>query len=271
MHSQGDVIRDASGRAVRKFGTQQDITALRESERRLEAAQRLAHVGWWERDYATGHVSLSDEACRIFGVQPLDLPQWHGRWLSLIHPEDRESAAAASDRRCAAVRATTSSTGWCGPTARCAWCTARATSRGTSPAVPFASSASCRTSRSCGARSGGPGAAGNARPRAEGGTRGGIRLVHRRARERKPLVARARGDVWPGAGHVRSNVPRLEEAHPSRRLAGGEARDQACARIGRCRRPSTGSFTRTAPCTGCRRKAACSSTPRADPSAWSAS
>jgi len=74
------------------------VRSLRESERRLEAAQQLAHVGWWVRDYATGHVSLSDEACRIFGVQPLDLPQWHGRWLSLIHPEDRERAAAASDR-----------------------------------------------------------------------------------------------------------------------------------------------------------------------------
>jgi PAS domain S-box-containing protein len=70
---------------------------LRESEARLEAAQRLARVGWWERDYATGHVSLSDEACRIFGVQPLELPQWHGRWLSLIHPDDRENIAAASD------------------------------------------------------------------------------------------------------------------------------------------------------------------------------
>jgi PAS domain S-box-containing protein len=73
------------------------VRSVRESERRLEAAQRLAHVGWWERDYATGHVSLSDEACRIFGVQPLDLPHWHGRWVSLIHPEDREKTAAASD------------------------------------------------------------------------------------------------------------------------------------------------------------------------------
>ncbi len=71
---------------------------LRESERRLEAAQRLAHVGWWERDYETGHVSLSDEACRILGVQPVDLPHWHGRWLSLIHPDDRQKAADASER-----------------------------------------------------------------------------------------------------------------------------------------------------------------------------
>ena len=70
---------------------------LRESEARLERAQRLARVGWWERDYATGHVSLSDEACRIFGVQPLERLRRHGDWLSLIHPEDRENAAAVSD------------------------------------------------------------------------------------------------------------------------------------------------------------------------------
>ncbi|MGB8437669.1 MAG: PAS domain S-box protein, partial [Burkholderiales bacterium] len=70
---------------------------LRESESRLEAAQRIAHVGWWERDYQTAHMLLSEESCRIFGVRAVDLPQWHGRWLSLIHPEDREKTAAASD------------------------------------------------------------------------------------------------------------------------------------------------------------------------------
>ena len=71
--------------------------SLRESERRLQAAQHIARVGWWERDFVTGRVSMSDEACRIFGVQPVDLPQWHGRWLSVIHPEDRSRAAAASE------------------------------------------------------------------------------------------------------------------------------------------------------------------------------
>jgi PAS domain S-box-containing protein len=73
------------------------VRSLRESERRLEAAQRLAHVGWWARDYVTGRVALSDEASRIFGVQPVDLPQWQDKWMSLIHPEDRERVAAASE------------------------------------------------------------------------------------------------------------------------------------------------------------------------------
>jgi PAS domain S-box-containing protein len=70
--------------------------ALGESNARLEEAQRIAHVGWWERDFGTGHVALSDEACRIFGVQPVDLPQWHARWLQLIHPDDRPRAAEAA-------------------------------------------------------------------------------------------------------------------------------------------------------------------------------
>ena len=72
---------------------------LGESKYKLEEAQRLAHVGWWERDFTTKHVSLSDEVCRIFGLEPVDLPEWHGRWLTLIHPEDRpraEKAAAAA-------------------------------------------------------------------------------------------------------------------------------------------------------------------------------
>jgi PAS domain S-box-containing protein len=104
VHSQGDVTWDDSGRALRKFGVLQDITELKQteqerraSEARLEKAQCLAHVGWWERDFTTAHVSLSDEVCRIFGVQPVDLPEWHGRWLELIHPDDRLRVADTAD------------------------------------------------------------------------------------------------------------------------------------------------------------------------------
>ena len=69
---------------------------LRESEAKLQKAQRIAHFGWWERDFTTNHVSLSDEVCRIFGLQPVELPEWHARWLELIHPEDRPRAAEAA-------------------------------------------------------------------------------------------------------------------------------------------------------------------------------
>jgi PAS domain S-box-containing protein len=86
-----------------------DITArkraqdvLRESEARLQKAERVAHFGWWERDFTTNHVSISDEVCRIFDLWPVDLPEWHRRWLNLIQPEDRPrvaDAAAAALRR----------------------------------------------------------------------------------------------------------------------------------------------------------------------------
>ena len=91
------LFREIGGRLADALTSLLSFRSLRESERRLEAAQRTAHVGWWERDFLTGRVSLSDETSRIFGVQPVDLPQWHGRWLSLIHPEDRSKAAAASE------------------------------------------------------------------------------------------------------------------------------------------------------------------------------
>ena len=44
---------------------------LGESRARLEEAQRLAHVGWWERDVITGHVTVSDEVCQILGTRPV--------------------------------------------------------------------------------------------------------------------------------------------------------------------------------------------------------
>ena len=71
-------------------------------EARLEEAQRIAHFGWWERDFKTNRVLLSDALCRIFGVEPAEMPEWHQRWLKLIHPEDRPrvaEAAAAALRR----------------------------------------------------------------------------------------------------------------------------------------------------------------------------
>jgi PAS domain S-box-containing protein len=91
------LLREIGARLADALSTLLALRRLRESERRSEAAQRVARVGWWERDFVTGRVSLSDESCRIFGVQPLDLPHWHGRWLSLIHPDDRARAAAASE------------------------------------------------------------------------------------------------------------------------------------------------------------------------------
>ena len=74
---------------------------LRLSEHRLEKAERIAHVGWWDRDYEENRIALSDEACRIFGItlseRDFSLTEWHEWWQQLIHPEDRENAAEAAE------------------------------------------------------------------------------------------------------------------------------------------------------------------------------
>ena len=61
-----------------------------ESERKLEEAQSLAHVGHWERDPDTDLITWSDETYRIFGLQPqariLNLAQLP----ELVHPEDKQ-------------------------------------------------------------------------------------------------------------------------------------------------------------------------------------
>jgi PAS domain S-box-containing protein len=70
--------------------------SLRESERKLDEAQRIAHVGYWEADFDRGGVTLSDEASRIYGLQTRALPHWRAR-LEFVHPEDRERVEEAHE------------------------------------------------------------------------------------------------------------------------------------------------------------------------------
>ena len=91
------------GGKVGLMGTLLDITerrraeeSLQDSQSKSEEMQRIARVGWWEWDFRTNRVSLSDEICRTFGVNAVDLPEWHERWLKLIHPDDRAMAAQAA-------------------------------------------------------------------------------------------------------------------------------------------------------------------------------
>ncbi len=68
---------------------------LGESERRLEEAQRISHVGYWERDLATNRYTWSDEAYRIFGLRPQERILTFDDVQELLHPADREMRAAA--------------------------------------------------------------------------------------------------------------------------------------------------------------------------------
>jgi PAS domain S-box-containing protein len=62
---------------------------LGESERKLEEAQRLAHVGYWERDTDTDLITWSDETYRIFGLEPQKRTFHLSELADQIHPEDK--------------------------------------------------------------------------------------------------------------------------------------------------------------------------------------
>lgn len=65
-------------------------TAIRNSQRQLKEAQRLAHVGNWELDATTGTVTWSEELFRIHGLEPAATAPSREEQIALIHPEDLE-------------------------------------------------------------------------------------------------------------------------------------------------------------------------------------
>ena len=77
------------------------LEGLRRSEAKLEEAQRVAHVGYWERDRDTDRITWSDETYRIYGLTPGEGTITVAGMLERIHPEDQPiwSQAAAEALR----------------------------------------------------------------------------------------------------------------------------------------------------------------------------
>jgi PAS domain S-box-containing protein len=64
--------------------------SLKENEKGLAEAQRMAHIGNWEWDIATDKANWSDEMYRIFGCSPQCLTPSYEEFLNYIHYEDRD-------------------------------------------------------------------------------------------------------------------------------------------------------------------------------------
>ncbi len=84
------------GTIVDNTERQRAIDELRASEAKSREMQRIASVGWWERDFRSGRASLSEGICRAFGLGSPHQPGLDQRWISLIHPEDRAAVIEAS-------------------------------------------------------------------------------------------------------------------------------------------------------------------------------
>lgn len=90
-------VRDSKVEPVEAVGYLLDIhrtktaeLALQKREARLAHAQKLTHVGSWERDLVNGEERWSQEVFRILGYAPGAFPPSESRMLEFVHPEDRE-------------------------------------------------------------------------------------------------------------------------------------------------------------------------------------
>ena len=100
----GVPLRDEHGNIVRWYGTLTDIEDrkraeealqltshdLQDSKAKLEDAQRITHVGYWEWDLLTDRVNWSDETYRIYGLRPQERPIDIAVLRQMIHPGDLE-------------------------------------------------------------------------------------------------------------------------------------------------------------------------------------
>src|SRR5579862_5488183 len=75
--------------------------SLQESKARLEEAQSVAHVGYWDWDLETGEIIWSDETYRIFGFKPQERPMDIETVSGLVHPDDREALYSTVDEEVA--------------------------------------------------------------------------------------------------------------------------------------------------------------------------
>ncbi len=64
--------------------------SLKESEKRLAEAQKIAQIGNWDWDLVTGEAYWSDEMYRIFERNPHESGATYKELLNYIHPDDRD-------------------------------------------------------------------------------------------------------------------------------------------------------------------------------------
>ncbi|MEM5313839.1 PAS domain-containing protein [Paraburkholderia sp. JHI869] len=102
IESRVATLLDDAGRPLRVVGTTIDISARKEAEsatqRRLQLlndAARIAGFGAWRWLRAQDELIVSDEWCRLFGVDTGQAPRHYVELTQRIHPDDRAAREAA--------------------------------------------------------------------------------------------------------------------------------------------------------------------------------
>jgi PAS domain S-box-containing protein len=98
-------INDSAGTTIGVSAIARDISArkrteaeLKKRETQLLNAQRLAQLGSWERELATGILTWSDEMYAIWGLSPQHQPLTHAEAMLHVHPDDRAVISALTEQ-----------------------------------------------------------------------------------------------------------------------------------------------------------------------------
>ncbi|HYE53198.1 MAG TPA: PAS domain-containing protein, partial [Chitinophagaceae bacterium] len=97
LHARGEVVTDETGKAVRMFGTVQDVTErqnlidqLQLSDKLYKEAQALSHIGNWTWIIKENKILWTDELYRIYGLEPQSEEISFEKYSTFVHPEDKE-------------------------------------------------------------------------------------------------------------------------------------------------------------------------------------
>lgn len=86
-------IKNKEGEIINYLSIREDVNSLKEVEKnllnsnlKLEEAQKIAQLGYWDLDINKNILNWSDEVYKIFGVNPQKFEATYEGFLSYIHP-----------------------------------------------------------------------------------------------------------------------------------------------------------------------------------------
>ena len=96
---------EVDGRIVGAIASSRDVTTLKQSEERLRRSEQLmvdtqgvVHLGTWEWDVTKPNATWSAELYQIYGLTPETYTPSYEAYLTMVHPDDRERVADATNR-----------------------------------------------------------------------------------------------------------------------------------------------------------------------------
>jgi len=105
LHSRGSIELDESGTPTKVVGTDQDVTEkqtlirkLRKTESLYKQAEEIASMGNWSWDVKANKLEWTDHLYRIYGLEPQAEEITIERFLSFVHPDDREYVTQGIDQ-----------------------------------------------------------------------------------------------------------------------------------------------------------------------------